>query len=173
MWFCFLWKGSCGHRCCQQQIDVVLSLVQSGGWIWSPHSHGERGERSQNGQTKGTNAWLRWAPPPITTITTTTQITTTQWTNQKNTHTNWPSNVASAAPDVSVLVEVLVSYLKEPKQTPSMLPFKTLIAALSTCSQKEIKILSTSVFVDPYEEADAQVCHLVYAKKNVYIKMYV
>lgn len=37
--------------------------------------------------------------------------------------------------------------------------FQCLVSAFSTRSQKEIKILSTSVFVDPYEEADAQVCY--------------
>lgn len=35
----------------------VFSLLQGGRWIWDSHSHGERGERCQNRQTKGMKQW--------------------------------------------------------------------------------------------------------------------
>lgn len=132
----------------------MLCLAQGGRWIRDAHGHGERGDSFQNGQTQGgkegfempvmilpqieihvllVRAGVQWGPEMEI-------MTFIQLFNQL---------------EAKISAENMNQEIDVRMRTRVCLRFDLMWFWFFL--QSEIKILRTSVFVDPYEEADAQV----------------
>lgn len=137
----------------------MVCLVQGRWWIWDAHSHGECGDSFQNRQTKGEKERF---PMPVL-ILPELKFMPCWWRQASSGGWDWNDNEKRLFYSVIQSVRS-IDVLKTWTKWTDVRSYEDACTCtlwsnmfFFYCFQSEIKILSTSVFVDPYEEADAQV----------------
>lgn len=137
----------------------MVCLVQGRWWIWDAHSHGECGDSFQNRQTKGEKERF---PMPVL-ILPELKFMPCWWRQASSGGWDWNDNEKRLFYSVIQSVRSIDMCWKHEPNELTYVHMRTHVRVrfdlicFFYCFQSEIKILRTSVFVDPYEEADAQV----------------